>query len=62
MTRLMLVTLAIAIILAGGAIVLAMPIPFGAIMMLGGLTILISQSRLVARRMRAFRRRSRCSL
>ena len=55
MTRLTLVTLAIAIILAG-AVVLPMPVPFGAIMMLGGLTILISQSPFVARNVQAVRR------
>jgi hypothetical protein len=42
--------------------VLPMPIPFGAIIMIGGLTILISQSPLVARNVRAFRRRYCCSL
>jgi hypothetical protein len=55
MTRLILVTLAIAIILAG-TVVLPMPVPFGAIMMLGGLTILISQSPFVARNVQAVRR------
>ena len=61
MTRLILVTVASAIIRAGAA-VLPMPIPFGAIIMIGGLTILISQSPLVARNVRAFRRRYCCSL
>jgi len=57
MLRLMLVSIAILIIVVG-AVVLPMPIPFGAIMMVTGLTILISQSPFVARQVRAFRHRN----
>jgi Sec-independent protein secretion pathway component TatC len=57
MTRLILVVVAVVIIVVG-AIVLPMPIPLGAIMMLTGMTILISQSPFVARRVREFRRRN----
>ncbi len=57
MMRVLFVAVAIVIIVVG-AVVLPMPIPLGAIMMLTGLTILISQSPFVARQVRTFRQRN----
>ena len=57
MTRLILVMVALVLIVVG-LIVLPMPIPFGAIMILTGLTVLIAQSPFVARQVQAFRRQN----
>ena len=54
MVRVILIVVSLALIIVG-SIVLPMPIPLGAIMIVLGLTLLVSQSKFVADRLRAFR-------